>query len=226
MSKTFDPLLTTLCVLPAFALLFISPVAESIDLSLSSYFYEPVHQTFSHSYPLKLIYHLGPFPALLTAFFSLLGLAASFFYPSLIKHRPSFLSLSLTLIIGSGLIINAGLKEYWQRPRPKQIEAFGGSQNYQNFYLPNLQETPEPFRSFPSGHASMGFYFLSLALVARRYNHKPLLYAALFLTYTLGPLLSFTRIAQGGHFFSDVLASAAIMGLVALIIDTTLYKRL
>ncbi len=57
----------------------------------------------------------------------------------------------------------------------------------------------------------MGFYFFSLIFLGKGLNSRFLYYSGLFLVVTLGGALSLTRILQGGHFFSDVLASAVIM---------------
>lgn len=152
------------------------------------------------------------------------GLAAfcfllSFPCTKLKKWRPASLTLTLTLILGAGLITNTLLKGYWGRPRPKQIIEFGGHHTYRPFWRPNFERDREPQKSFPSGHVAMGFYYLSLCLVGKRYKNPFLFRVGLCLTVGLGGSLMITRVAQGGHFVSDVLASALLMWLVALLMD-------
>ena len=72
----------------------------------------------------------------------------------------------------------------------------------------------------------MGFYFFTVALIGMRLQKKRVFYLGLVLTIFLGAALSLIRMAQGGHFFSDVLMSALIMWLTALAFDRIVYGRL
>lgn len=71
----------------------------------------------------------------------------------------------------------------------------------------------------------MGFYFFSLALVARRLNYNKTFWIALALALSLGILLSLARIAQGGHFVSDTLVSALVMWLSAYACDRWVHQN-
>ena len=134
--------------------------------------------------------------------------------------------MTLTLVIGAGLVTNLGFKEYWGRPRPKQVIEFGGKHEYRPFWIPDFHTRHDPQRSFPSGHVAMGFYFLSMVLVGKRY-HSPLLKnMGLFLVIFLGGGLMIARVVQGGHFFSDVIVSPILMWYVAKGVDWWLYSRL
>ncbi len=122
------------------------------------------------------------------------------------------------------LIINALLKPGWGRPRPRQIENFGGNALYRSFYSPDFgHHTSDKYKSMPSGHASMGFYFFALAVLGRRLKNRKLEILGYCLAFGLGGLLGLTRIAQGGHFFSDVMISALITWWVALTLDWILF---
>lgn len=134
--------------------------------------------------------------------------------------------MGITLTLGAGLITNMGLKEYWGRPRPKQVIEFGGKHEYRPFWHPNFHTRHDPQRSFPSGHVAMGFYFLSLYLVGKRYNNVPLKRSGLFLVAFLGGGLMIARIAQGGHFFSDVLFSPILMWYVAKASDWLVFDSM
>ena len=60
----------------------------------------------------------------------------------------------------------------------------------------------------------MGFYFFAVAIVCHRLGWKKMAYASFGFAIALGTVLGITRMAQGGHFFSDILVSALIMWLV------------
>lgn len=206
-------------LLPLFFLLLFTPFSSCLDMQISAYFYENGH--FFENRATYLFYQYGEWPAFITAGIAGFLLLFSLFIPRLKKWRGGMLTLFLTLIIGAGILINSVFKEYWARPRPKQIEAFGGPYAFQPFYAPKLRSTnnEESQKSFPSGHAAMGFYFIALILVGRRYRNGWILGAGIFLTLFMGLGLMFTRIAQGGHFFSDTVASLCIMWWVAYTID-------
>ena len=129
--------------------------------------------------------------------------------------RPLLLSLAL----GAGLIAHTLLKDRWGRPRPRQVAEFGGHQQFRPYYLPNFFHQPEPSKSFPCGHCTMGFYFFAVALVCQRQGWRWGAIFSYFLAFFLGILLGVTRMAQGGHFFSDILVSALLMWWVASLLD-------
>ena len=124
--------------------------------------------------------------------------------------------MSLTFLLGSGLISYVLCKEGLVRPRPYKIEQFGGTLPFFPCYSPGVRPfctlpKIECTKSFPSGHATSGFYFLSLFFVGRRAKKKWLERGGLLFGLLFGLLLSLARILQGGHFFSDVLFAALIM---------------
>lgn len=191
----------------------LSPFFKELDLYCSGLFYE--NGRFVENFPLKLIYHLGPIP-------SLVACAVSFCLVPFYRSRLQ-ISLLLTMGIGSGLIINTGLKEYWQRPRPKQILNFGGRYEYRAYYSPDLSKPRKPLKSFPSGHASTGFFFLASTPFFRR--EKLSMRPFFLIGIILSPALCLTRIMQGGHFLSDVALSGIIMYATAKIIERAIYGR-
>ncbi|MCC7260013.1 MAG: phosphatase PAP2 family protein [Alphaproteobacteria bacterium] len=112
--------------------------------------------------------------------------------------RKAFAFLIMSLVIGPGLVVNIGFKDYWGRARPLQVYDFGGGQRYSPPLIPSDQ--CETNCSFVSGHASGGFYFMSFALLARGKRKKDwMLYSI-----GLGSLFGLVRIVQGAHFLSDV----------------------
>lgn len=209
-------------LLPSLLLAILTPFTPFLDLAISQFFYQPT-QSFQSNAFYTFLYHYGLIPAqLLFALAAIVLFLASFFKKWKKWHTPA-LVLVLSLLIGGGLIVHLFLKDHWGRPRPKQVIEFGGTQPFRPYYEPNFFHQPEPSKSFTCGHCTMGFYFFSLALVAKRLNYRKTFWSALLVAFTLGTSLSLTRIAQGGHFFSDTLVSAIIMWVTAYICYRYLY---
>lgn len=196
-------------LVPFVLLLIWTPWSGATDLYISSLFYKEGH--FQENGFLAFLYNYGIVPAWIAVLGSLWIFLLSFWAAPLKQYRSAALYLVLTLAIGSGVIIHAGLKDHWGRPRPKQVVEFGGQQAFRPYYESNFFSQPEPSKSFPCGHCSMGFYFFSFVFLGAYLNNRKLFYSGLFLTVVLGTLLSITRLMQGGHFFSDVVISGLIM---------------
>lgn len=151
------------------------------------------------------LYRLAPWPAILLGLASLAHLGASLRWASLRRHNRRAWCVLAALAVGPGLIVNATLKDHYGRPRPRQVEAFGGPYTY----LPVL--TPGPHRdarSFPSGHASIAFFLLTPFFFLR---HRRLAWACLLAGLGWGLLVGGARVMQGGHWPSDVLWAGAIV---------------
>lgn len=211
-------------LIPVLAMALITPFTPELDLAVSRYFYDP-STGFDDSPFYAFMYTYGLIPAQLTFITAAVLLFLSSFFKKWKKWQPASLSLVLTLAIGAGLIAHVMLKDHWGRPRPRQVIEFGGTQEFRPFYSPNFFNQPEPSKAFTCGHCTMGFYFFSLALVGRRLGSKTLYLWGIALALLLGVGLSVTRIAQGGHFLSDTLASALIMWLTAYLCDQLIFSK-
>ncbi|MCA8960103.1 MAG: phosphatase PAP2 family protein [Planctomycetes bacterium] len=136
--------------------------------------------------------------------------------------RRAALSYLIVLAVGPGLAINLGLKEYWGRPRPREIREFRGRADY----LPVLVlGSPHHGRSFPSGHAASGFALIGAALSLRRDRCRR---GAVYWTVAavaLGGTFGLTRIAAGAHYLSDVVWSAIVTTTTAGIVVSLLPRR-
>lgn len=195
----------------------LAPLTPFLDMEIARFFYDGAH--FVDNGWTRFLYRYGEIFGFICGGFACAIYLLSWGVASLKKWRKGALCLGLTLILGAGITVNMVLKEYWGRPRPKQVEEFGGKSLFLPFYKPHLQQKEDPHKSFPSGHATMGFYYFSLCLVGRRYGSRALFVLGLTLTIGLGVGLSLTRIAQGGHFFSDTVIAALVMWLTALFVD-------
>jgi lipid A 4'-phosphatase len=156
-------------------------------------------------------YHYGTLPAILLTFAALIGFILSWIKPKIKAYRRYFMFIILTLIIGPGLLINAVLKDHWGRPRPRQVQEFGGRWEFKEIWQPG---TPGKGKSFPCGHCSMGFFFITIYYCFKR-KHKALAYSSVVFSIAIGTFIGFARISQGGHFFSDVLWSWGLTYLTA-----------
>lgn len=202
--------------LPILLWTIFTPWSAWLDLEVSRAFYD--NGTFvSHPF-WDWLYLYGIWPAWVLTGLAMIGLILSFTYPKSYPYkawRIPCLYLLLTFAVGGGLIIHAVLKDHWGRPRPRQVTEFGGLQSFRSYYQPNIYNAPEPSKSFTCGHASLGYYFFALAFLGTCYHSRFLYWLGMGLAWGLGILLSLARIAQGGHFLSDTLASALIMWLTA-----------
>ena len=187
-----------------------------IDLATSAFFWEPGsgfvgNQSAILSF-LHRIFNDLHWPITLGG----LGwLAAASFRPALRRHlgRGIVAFVLLTLILGPGGLGKA-TKDNWGRARPNAVQEFGGTKTF----TPALVKTDQCERncSFFSGHASFAFWFGALALAFGRQR------LALGLSLGIGLPIGLMRIAQGGHFLSDVLFA----GLFVMTLNILLYHLL
>lgn len=188
---------------------------SDLDLRCAAIFY--AHPPASTPWPQefaplwRLFYYGAPLLAAIIALWTMVILVVG-------RHRPHWrhaaIYVLLTLAIGPGLLINLVFKDHYGRPRPRQVVAFGGTMPY----LPPLAlgiSTEE--KSFPAGHASIGFSLCALWFLWRQKRPH---YAriALWLSIILGLAMGIGRMAAGAHFLSDVLWAGFISFFTALVL--------
>jgi lipid A 4'-phosphatase len=204
-------------ILPVTLLILISVIINitGLDLIFQNKFFSPESGwILRNSQPWKFIYHYGNIPALILSIGALIILLLSAYKSKFNKYVKQALFLILVMAIGPGLLINSVLKDNWGRPRPRNVQDFGGKHQFEQV----LTIDPEsPGKSFPCGHASMGFYFFVLFFIFRK---KRLKLANISLVFALlwGSFIGLARIVQGGHFLSDVIWTAGLMYLVTSLI--------
>lgn len=198
--------------------LLLAPFTPFLDQKITAYFYVSETHTFYNPFFFQLLYTWGERWGFFLSAIALILLLFSFVTGKLYPYRKALLAFLCTVVVGAGILTNALLKEFWGRPRPKQIEAFGGTLSYRPFYRPDLFPK-EPMKSFPSGHVAIGFCTLSTMFSFARMHKKILTYFSLLSSLIVGAGLMVARVAQGGHFFSDVMAAFLLIFFVALFFD-------
>jgi lipid A 4'-phosphatase len=203
--------------IPLCAAIFLTVVLHLInaDIEIESRFYSPVSGWFSgKENPWHLLYEYGNIPALLLSAGGLLAFVLGFFQKKLIPYRKIGLFLVTFMILGPGLIVNTVFKDHWGRPRPIDIVNFGGTEVFRHAWE---KGQPGQGKSFPSGHAAVGFFLFSPFFFLRKTSRR---WAALFLCLGIsyGVLMGTARMIQGGHFPTDILWSGAFTYLTGLIL--------
>jgi membrane-associated PAP2 superfamily phosphatase len=187
----------------------------NLDLVLQKTFYHVDTGWFLKNNSLiKFLYHYGNVPALILSIGGLVLLGMSFYKSKWVKWRKVGLFLLLAMILAPGLIINTVLKQNWGRPRPRNTQEFGGKYRFEQVL--SIDKT-SPGYSFPCGHASMGFYLFITWFLLRRKNTK---WATISMLsgITLGLAIGWARVAQGGHYTSDVIVAGITVYAVGAIL--------
>ena len=124
-----------------------------------------------------------------------------------------------TLVLGPLLLVNVFLKNTWGRPRPVQVDLFGGDAPYVEVW--RITDWCDRNCSFVSGEASSAMWLVAVALVLPKAVRVPATVAAI--VYAL--LLSLNRIAFGGHFLSDVVIALGLTLLVIAVMHRVVIER-
>ncbi|MEJ8836429.1 phosphatase PAP2 family protein [Ramlibacter sp. AN1133] len=124
------------------------------------------------------------------------------------RHWPQLARLG---VVPAGMLLNAGLKNVFHRPRPQQGDPL--------VHLLTL--------SFPSGHAAAStvFYGALCALAFARWRSRAIRALAVGLAAAMVLLVTFSRVYLGAHYLSDVVAGVAV-GTVCLALFLAPWSRL
>lgn len=171
---------------------------------------------------LRLVRNLGRLAEAALALSVSLPLLVKLLWPEsrlLVRPRSTLFVLS-SFALGPGLLVNGLLKDQWGRARPRQLAEFGG----EAVFTPAWQIADQCLRncSFVSGEAASAFWLTALVFLAPR-RLRPTV-----ALWTLGAAaaVSYTRIAMGGHFLSDVLIAWTLTLLVLLVLARLLLDGL
>lgn len=123
-------------------------------------------------------------------------LAATALVAAWLAWRRSWPQLARLAVVPAGMLLNLGLKNLFQRPRPHLQDPL--------VQLVTL--------SFPSGHATAStvFYGTLCALAFGRWRSRAIRALALGLASLMVLLVTFSRVYLGAHYVSDVAAGVAV----------------
>jgi len=187
------------------------------DRAVAGYFFDARTGAFvsREAVPWRWIYQAGIYPALVLGIGGLCVALFSRFFWRLKRVERGGLFLFLLLVLGPGLLINTGLKHFWGRPRPHEIQEFGGDRRF--LAIGEIGAVARHNSSFPSGHAGVAFYLMAPAfLISPRFGAWRVV--ALGIGIFLGFGMGLTRVVQGGHFLSDVIWSGGLVYLTGAIL--------
>lgn len=188
------------------------------DLAWTGLFYQEggpnAGWAYGQSVPWITLYDYGEIPTLILFAAALAIYTASWFGKVAAEHRKPCLAVILTVILGPGLLVNGVFKNYWGRPRPVEIAAFGGPWE---FRTPGEPGIPGQGKSFTCGHCAMAFALASGAAWYPLHRGVGLVFLATGVVY--GIMMGVARMAQGGHFPTDVVWS----GVIVFVVLTALY---
>jgi len=186
---------------------------SSVDIWFSSLFFDG-KEFFLRSHPLirALYEYTQVFTVIVGVFLLVLLLLSYTKNKTTLFPKKAVIFLFLSLIIGPGLLVNATLKDNFGRARPAQIKEFGGSKEFTKAF--EISANCQKNCSFACGHASAAFWFLSFGfVVGEAYRRRVFIGGVAF-----GTAVGFARIAQGGHFLSDVIFAGLLVYLVSKIL--------
>lgn len=185
--------------------------STNADLAISGYFYKNHDWPTGNLPPWRQLYLFGYYPAYILG-----GTALGLYLADFTGLRKSGLRkaaayMVVLLLMGPGLLVNSSFKDHWGRERPREITQFGGNKSFNQPWQPGTGQG----RSFPSGHGASAFYLAMPYFILRK--SKP---RAALLVYGAGIfygiLMGIARIAQGGHFASDILWAWGMVHLTAV----------
>lgn len=184
-----------------------------LDLQAAALFYHPeaANVWYEGDLPLwSFMYKMGPVISITIAVGSILLIFLSGLKAAWNGYRIQAVFVLLCFVIGPGLLVNAVFKDHWGRPRPEQVQNFGGAEQY---VPPAKYNASGNGKSFPSGHSSVGFALIAFFFIWHK-KRRALARLAIAVSLMMGGLLGAARMAAGGHFLSDVVWSMFIPFLV------------
>lgn len=188
------------------------------DLSWTAAFYHEGGRNegwvYGRSAPWSWLYDYGEIPTLILLAVVLAIYTAARLGRVSPEYRKPCLAVVLTVILGPGILVNGIFKGYWGRPRPAEVVMFGGVWDYRTSAQPGV---PGKGKSFTCGHCAMAFALSSGAVLHPLHRGVALAFFVSGLVY--GAVMGVARVAQGGHFPTDVLWS----GVIVMVVLAALY---
>jgi membrane-associated phospholipid phosphatase len=193
-----------------------------LDLAVSALFYDPVRRIFpaQGDWVLAGFRFVTSWVVALVIAIPSISMVGKMLFPSrppLLPGRAMLLIL-MSVALGPGLLVNAGLKENWNRPRPGAVQDFGGTMTFKPWWDASGQCRRNC--SFVSGESAAAFAMLAPAVLVAAPWRLIAVGGAIF----FGVLMASLRVVFGGHFFTDVVFAAALSALVVWTLHGWLYR--
>jgi membrane-associated phospholipid phosphatase len=194
----------------------------NLDLAISAQFFDPVRRIF----PAQSDWFLAGFrfvtswAIVLATVIPAIAMLGKMLFPS----RPALLPgramvfILTTIAVGPGLLVNAGFKDNWNRPRPGAVREFGGAMTFKPWWDASGQCRRNC--SFVSGESAAAFAMLAPAALAA----APWRLIAVGAAILFGVLMASLRVVFGGHFFTDVVFAGALTALLVWTLHGLLYR--
>lgn len=125
--------------------------------------------------------------------------------PNWTARRAAMWSAFIGMAMGPLIVV--GLKGLNSHHCPWDLADFGGGAEFSSNWFVSAAEVGH---CFPGGHASSGFCLVALYFLARETDNSHMMRMMLVATLLVGASFSLIRMAQGAHFLSHNLWSAAI----------------
>lgn len=181
-----------------------------VDVLVSGLAYVDSRGWVWQDFPLcKFLYHVGPVASLVLGLAGLLLALRGCLWSSCARSRRCGAFIFLLVALGPGLTVHGLLKDNWGRPRPRQVREFGGDMAYREAW----QFGGGSGQSFPSGHAAGAFAFVAPYFLMRR-RDRVSAHAWLIGGGSYGAAMGAARIAQGGHYLTDIIWAGGVVYLL------------
>lgn len=203
-----------------FGLLF--GLYPELDLKITAYFYDAAAKTF----PIKSVAgtEFARNAAMVVSWALVLPALIAFIVKLARPVKPLMMSgrkmtfLLVTILLSAILVSNAGFKSFWGRPRPVSVTEFNGNLQFVPWWDPR-GKCPKNC-SFYSGEGATAFWTYAPAALAPP-AWRPLAYVA---ATAFGVATGGLRIAFGGHFVTDVIASALATFIIIWLCYAYIYR--
>ncbi|QIV96572.1 lipid A 4'-phosphatase [Allofrancisella inopinata] len=197
-------------------------IFPNLDITIAGYFYNYSTQEFIGRYDgfLGFLHLFARFFPIIFSVVVILFLLGSLFIKALqVKYRKEVFFIVVCLWVGPGLVVNYIFKDHWGRPRPEMVQEFNGDKVFQKPFVISSQCNKNC--SFVCGDASMGFWLFAFMPLLVSRKKKALVFAAAVFA---GGGLGLMRIAQGGHFFSDVVFCGIFVYICTWVVYWIIYR--
>jgi membrane-associated PAP2 superfamily phosphatase len=215
------PLAAAILALIQVSLVFL--LAPACDLAVSRFFYVPgAGFTAGQNAAVEGLRKAGRMVEWAFGIATLLPLALKVLLPyrKLLLAPRATLFVLATFALGPWLLVNGVLKEFWGRARPRALLEFGGQSTFSPAWW--ISDQCDRNCSFVSGEAASAFCMVALVFLVRREQRAAVACVSLAFAATV----SLTRIAEGGHFLSDVLIAWLLTLCVMIGLNELVMKKM